>query len=137
MIIFWIINIALWVAFAWYNYAFIYRTRDFHTPGVIVSCFIALLAAYASTMNISMVWYYQILSLGFITLTARWVFFDLFFNYLCNKPWWYYGNTTKGLLYKSKPYYKNGSIDRMFGLWQIPIKIIFLIISLYLSICIL
>jgi len=132
MIIFWLINIALWIAFAYYNYAFIYRTRDFHTPGAIVSCLVALLAAYTSTIDISIGWYYQILILGFITITIRWAAFDLFFNYLCDKSWWYYGNTSRGIRY-SKPHYKNGKIDRVFGLWQIPIKIVFLFISIYLS----
>jgi hypothetical protein len=103
-------------------------------PGAIVSCLIALLAAYASMMDIYIEWYYQIPALGFIILTGRWIFFDLFFNYLCDKPWWYYGNMSKGLLYKARPYYKNGAIDKKMGVWQLPVKFIFLLISIYLSV---
>jgi len=137
MFLFWMINIALWIAFAWYNYAFIYRTRDFHTPGAIVSCLVALLAAYASTMNISIAWYHQMPSFVVIVLTIRWTVFDLSFNYFCDKPWWYYGNMSKGLLYKAKPYYKNGELDKRLKLWHVPFKIVFLIISIYLSIWVL
>ena len=148
MIIFWLINIALWSVFAKYNYELLFKTKNFHAWGAIVSGIFALLVAcminYAPENRY--VWendflFHFVLDLTipvymFMSLTIRWNVFDPVLNYMMDKPFWYWGNMMRDV-HKSKPYFKNGTIDRTLKLWQIPIKIIFLIISIYLSICIL
>lgn len=122
----------LWTAFAFYNFSFITGKIDFHKPGALVAMFIAAsIALFPHYHFESDIW--NLTGYFLLCLLLRWVFFDIALNLMFGKPWWYYGNTTKGLGYKLKPHYKNGSIDRFFGFWQIPIKFILLLIAIKYS----
>ena len=140
MIVFWLINIALWLAFAWYNYYFLskkvkivkifkYSKKiNFHFWGAVVSTIVAFAFMFVALSDFTSI---QLYSLPFICLTIRWVFFDITLNLLFNQKWWYYGNVTKNL--RIQPYLKNGDMDVFFGWTQIPLKFVLFVVSLCIS----
>lgn len=129
MLVFWLINIILWVAFAAYNYAFLTKKINFHFWGAVVTCIIAFGIMIICFLQLSSS---QIILLPIITLVLRWVVFDISLNLMCSQKWWYYGNITKGLE-NAKPHLKNGKIDNWLTWKQIPIKAVLLIVVIYLS----
>lgn len=140
MLIFWLINIILWVAFAAYNFYFlskrvdkIYNIKiDFHFFGAVVACIIATAFPVIDLLNITNT-FWDICKLFLITLVLRWNVFDPALNIMSNQKWWYYGNITKNFKKASVPYLKNGKLDIWFGWKQIPIKFVLLIVVTILS----
>ena len=130
MVALWLINIILWVSFAFYNYAFITKKLDFHFWGAVVSIVIVTGMAFLCFIPFTID---QIISIPFISLVLRWIVFDITLNVLMKKPWYYYGSVTKGEK-NAIPLLKNGKIDRILGWKQIPIKFVLLIVIISISI---
>jgi len=143
MLIFWAINIILWVAFAAYNFYFLSKRVDkifgikidFHFFGAVVACIIALAFPIVDLLNIThTIW--DIAKLFLITLVLRWSVFDPALNIMSGHSWWYWGDVTKGLkksMPNIKPHIKNGSLDIWFGWKQIPVKFVLLFVIIFLS----
>jgi hypothetical protein len=129
MLIFWLINIFLWVAFATYNYAFLTKKLDFHIWGAVVAFIVAIAFSVVCWLDLT---FTEIFALPFISLSIRWVVYDITLNLLMGKAWWYYGSITKGFN-NSIAYLKNGYLDQTFGWKQIPVKFVLIIGIIFLS----
>lgn len=107
----------LWVAWAYYNYKFISK-KNFHNAGALCAALViagVILACMGFFIEISD--WNTLLWVGLMSLTLRWVVFDLALNLFRKREWWYYGT----ILSQNRSW-----IDKTLGGWQIPIKIILL-----------
>jgi len=123
MIYFLIFLIGWYALQAWTNYYWIKDSQKFHTSQAIETTYLIVGILSQCCWNILQVDLAGILALGFVALTFRWIFFDLFLNWFRGLPWCYTGRL-------SGDKYKNSTLDRL-GNWQFPIKFILLFISSY------
>ena len=111
--------ILLWVLFAWYNADFT-TGRNFHISGAVFSVYLTAGISVIGIYNpLDLFYWTECLMVAFIVLTARWIFFDIFYNIFTGQHWLYVGKTAW--------------IDKTLGGWSLYIKGLFLFFSICFS----
>lgn len=120
MATFFIYLVVLWVVNAWHD-ADYYNKVNTHISGAALACMIVLGLFLMPIKNAD---YIDYINLVIVSLSFRWIVFDISYNLMIKQKWYYVGTTSK--------------LDKWLGNWSFIFKTFFIfldfpIIYLYLK----